>query len=228
MAYAAKARVMAEQQCDWYQDAATSFASQRKDQDSQEGSGPSEREELTLQRPGSFAPLDIFRETPVFGGLAADTAMCLRPSLTSSMPTFEVSFRQNHFTGNQSDENSQARKRANALERLVLGWTRHGLPAHLHSGNHLEEEFEFDLSDMEISSIQGVDRSSEELEEVMGYIGVVVPADGTLALIQWCMKVKEGLRPFRTRFQIASFRQEPARATHQDIFKQRQSQSLLL
>ncbi|GAB1733827.1 hypothetical protein NU195Hw_g9000t1 [Hortaea werneckii] len=178
-------------------------------------------ENTTPESPASFAPLDTSRETLVFGGLAAESAVRWRPSLISSMPTFKISVRQNHFTGDQSNENSQARTRAKALGRPLPEQTRHGLPAHLYSDNHLEEEFEFDLSDMEIFSIQEVDRSSEKLEELMGYIGVAIPADGTFGLIQWCMK--DGFRPTRTRFQIASFPQESAQATCRDILKQRQS-----
>lgn len=137
------------------------------------------------------------------------------------MPTFKISIRQNHFTGKQSNENVQARKRAEVSGHPLPALTRHGLPAHLYSEHHLEEEFEFDLTDMEVFSIQEVDRSSEELEELMGYIGVAIPADGTFGLIQWCMK--EGLRPSRTRFQIASFPQESAQATYRDILKKRES-----
>ncbi|KAI7428098.1 hypothetical protein KC336_g5677 [Hortaea werneckii] len=189
-------------------------------QHGQENSGLVE-EKPNPEKGASFTPLDTSRKTLVFGGLTADSVVRWRPSLISSMPTFKISVRQNHFTGIQANENVQARKRANALGHALPAWTRHGLPAHLYSENHLEEEFEFDLTDMQIFSIQEVGRPSEELEEVMGHVGVAIPADGTFGLIQW--RMKEGLRPTRTRFQIASFPQESAQATCRDVLKQRQS-----
>lgn len=137
------------------------------------------------------------------------------------MPTFKISVRQSHFTGKRSDEESQARKRANALGRPLPACTRHMLPAHLYSEKHLGEEVEFDLDDMESLSVQEVDRSTEELEDLMGYMGVAVPADGTYELIQW--RMKEGFRPSQTRLQNASFPKDSAQAICRDNLRQRQS-----
>ncbi|KAI7153532.1 hypothetical protein KC349_g8298 [Hortaea werneckii] len=220
VAYAAKARLMAGRRCNGYEDACASLASQLKDRHRQEIASSVE-EAPTPEPQASFAPLNASRETLVFGCLTADSALRWRPSLVSSMPTFRTNIRQNHFIGSQLDQSLQARKKAKARGYPVPYFTPHGRLADMYSENHLEEEFEFDLSDMEIFSIHEVTRSAEHLEQLLGDVSLTIPADATLGLVQW--RMKEGLRASRTRLQVSNFSPDSAQVTCREILMQRQS-----
>lgn len=160
--------------------------------------------------PGSF-----------FGSLLSETAVRWRPSLVSQMPVFTVSVRQNHFTGNQKDLNLKQRKEARDAGQAVPHDRSDGRTADMYPEGHVEEEFEFDLDDMDYFSILEVPRTSDHIQKLVRRHYRPLPGDASFGILQWSLK--KGLRPSRTRDQVASFSPGSDQAALRDKLMQRDS-----
>ena len=155
-----------------------------------------------------------------FGSLSSETAVRWRPSLVSQMPTFTISVRQNHFTGNQKHLNLSQRQNARATGIAVTKNRSDGRTAAMYPEGHVEEVFEFDLDDMDHFLIQEVPRTSDHLQELVRRHYVPLPGDASFGILQW--RLKKGLRPSRTREQIASFSPGSEQAALRDKLMQRE------
>ncbi|KAI7485785.1 hypothetical protein KC351_g3736 [Hortaea werneckii] len=163
-----------------------------------------------------------FSPTPgsFFGKLSSDTAVRWRPSLVSQMPTFTISIRQNYFTGDQKKLNLEQRKNARKAGESVPNYRSDGRSADMYPEGHIEEEFEFDLGDLDHFSIQEVSRTSDHFQELVRQRCVLLSDDAVFGIMQW--RSKKGLRPSRTRHQAESFSPGSEQAALRDKLMRRE------